>query len=182
MGLETGTKLADLNASWPLGSDPRSEGDDHLRLVKSVLQTDAASLADGGEFATAPTVPDGATGKQVPNADEIPALAGLENVFHDATGGWRIIGTTLECWGSVTPDANGHAFVTFPKVFSAAPNIQAAPSATAVPTTITRSVTWQSLSTAGVSLNVREVQNGGAVLPVAPTIMWHAIGEWDGVS
>lgn len=43
MGLETGTSIAALNALWPLGSDPRSQGDDHLRLIKSVLKNDAAS-------------------------------------------------------------------------------------------------------------------------------------------
>lgn len=38
MGLETGTYVTDLNAAWPLGSDPEAQGDDHLRLVKSVLR------------------------------------------------------------------------------------------------------------------------------------------------
>ncbi len=41
MPLETGTKISDLNAAWPLGSDPKSQGDDHLRLIKAVLQNDA---------------------------------------------------------------------------------------------------------------------------------------------
>jgi hypothetical protein len=45
MGLETGTTIAALNAAWPLGSDLRSQGDDHLRLVKSVVKTDVASKA-----------------------------------------------------------------------------------------------------------------------------------------
>lgn len=37
-GLETGTYVADLVSSNPLGSDGKAQGDDHLRLVKSVLQ------------------------------------------------------------------------------------------------------------------------------------------------
>ena len=41
MGLETGTTIAALNAAWPLGTDPRSQGDDHLRLIKAVVKSDA---------------------------------------------------------------------------------------------------------------------------------------------
>lgn len=38
MGLETGTFISDLNASNPVGaSDPKSQGDDHIRLVKSTI-------------------------------------------------------------------------------------------------------------------------------------------------
>lgn len=39
MGLEVATYLADLNAAWPLGTDQKSTADDHLRLIKTVLQT-----------------------------------------------------------------------------------------------------------------------------------------------
>lgn len=39
MGLETGTKLSDLVMTNPTASDPRSQGDDHLRLIKVVLAT-----------------------------------------------------------------------------------------------------------------------------------------------
>lgn len=38
MGIETSTTIQGLNAAWPLGTDPRSEGDNHLRLTKSVLK------------------------------------------------------------------------------------------------------------------------------------------------
>lgn len=38
MGLESGTSISILDASWPLVSDKRSEGDDHLRLIKAVLK------------------------------------------------------------------------------------------------------------------------------------------------
>ena len=38
MGLEAGTYISDLNASNPVGaSDPKSQGDNHLRLIKSCL-------------------------------------------------------------------------------------------------------------------------------------------------
>lgn len=39
MGLETGNYISDLNADNPEGEDDRSQGDDHIRLVKHVLKT-----------------------------------------------------------------------------------------------------------------------------------------------
>lgn len=46
MGLETGTYISDLNASNPVGaSDPKSQGDDHLRLIKSVILATFPSIA-----------------------------------------------------------------------------------------------------------------------------------------
>ena len=39
MGLETATYITGLTPSWPPSSDFKSQGDDHLRLIKSVLQS-----------------------------------------------------------------------------------------------------------------------------------------------
>lgn len=39
MGLESATYISDLVTTNPLSSDLRKQGDDHLRLIKSVLQT-----------------------------------------------------------------------------------------------------------------------------------------------
>ena len=39
MTVESATYIGDLNASYPAGTDAKSEGDDHLRLIKSVLKT-----------------------------------------------------------------------------------------------------------------------------------------------
>ena len=49
MGLENATNINSLNENNPLGTDPRSQGDDHIRMIKSVLKSDvfAASLANG---------------------------------------------------------------------------------------------------------------------------------------
>lgn len=44
MGLESASFISDLNASWPLGSDPRFQGDDHMRLIKAVLQSQFPNL------------------------------------------------------------------------------------------------------------------------------------------
>ena len=51
MGLETGDTIADLNDAWPLGTDPKSEGDNHIRLVKTVITNDVLSKSAGGTVA-----------------------------------------------------------------------------------------------------------------------------------
>lgn len=51
MGLETGNTIPQLNINWPLGSDPKSQGDDHLRLIKVVLENDVLSKSAGGTVA-----------------------------------------------------------------------------------------------------------------------------------
>lgn len=50
MGLESATYISQLDNTFPLGSDQKSQGDDHLRLIKSVLKNQfpafgAAALA-----------------------------------------------------------------------------------------------------------------------------------------
>ena len=42
MPIETATVAADLNDTYPLGSDPKYEGDNHVRLVKTVLKAEAS--------------------------------------------------------------------------------------------------------------------------------------------
>lgn len=39
MPLESATVISELDPSWPLAGDPTNQGDDHLRLTKSVLQS-----------------------------------------------------------------------------------------------------------------------------------------------
>jgi len=39
MGLETASFISALNSSWPLGTDSGTFGDNHLRLIKSVLKS-----------------------------------------------------------------------------------------------------------------------------------------------
>jgi microcystin-dependent protein len=38
MGLESTTFITGLTSSWPLANDPKKQGDDHIRLIKAVLQ------------------------------------------------------------------------------------------------------------------------------------------------
>ena len=44
MSLESVTHIDDLNSTNPLGTDPRSEGDDHIRNIKTVLLTDFVGI------------------------------------------------------------------------------------------------------------------------------------------
>jgi hypothetical protein len=45
MPLETATYVANLDATSPTPTDPKSQGDDHLRMIKSVLQNSFAGFS-----------------------------------------------------------------------------------------------------------------------------------------
>jgi hypothetical protein len=53
MGVETATFISQLSATNPLGTDPISEGDDQIRLVKEVLQAQFTSLGAAAVTTTA---------------------------------------------------------------------------------------------------------------------------------
>jgi len=40
MAVESATNIPGLNVLWPLGTDAKAEGDDHIRLIKSVLKAE----------------------------------------------------------------------------------------------------------------------------------------------
>ena len=60
MGLETGTQIGDLVPANPLGTDPKSQGDDHLRLIKTCVQ---GSLGNMESFWEIPTIGPGLSQK-----------------------------------------------------------------------------------------------------------------------
>lgn len=63
MGLETGvTKIADLDSTWPLGTDERSAGDDHLRNIKIALKS---LLTDINQIRLGPASLSGQAGKHL---------------------------------------------------------------------------------------------------------------------
>lgn len=74
MGLETGEFIADLVDTNPTGSDPKSQGDDHLRLIKKVLQN---------------TFPDQDAIGQLPEAG---AAEGQTLRWNNSTMGWETTG------------------------------------------------------------------------------------------
>ena len=70
MGLETGSTISSFITSNPTSSDPVNQGDDHLRLVKSVLKAQFPGSAGSG-FAIPITATEA----------EINALHGLTNFY-----------------------------------------------------------------------------------------------------
>lgn len=71
MALETGTYISDLNPLNPTSSDPKAQGDDHLRLIKDALKT------------TFPNV----TGAVTATHAELSLMAGMESAPVQSTGG-----------------------------------------------------------------------------------------------
>ncbi len=63
MSLETATYISDLDTANPVGGDPRSTVDDHLRLIKAALKRTFVAI----------------TGEVVATQDEINFLSGLES-------------------------------------------------------------------------------------------------------
>ncbi len=63
MALESASYISQLVATYPLGSDSKSQGDDHLRLIKNVLKTQFGSLGETAVTTTAEEINilDGAT-------------------------------------------------------------------------------------------------------------------------
>lgn len=77
MGLETGSTISSFITSNPTSSDPVNQGDDHLRLIKSVLKAQFPGAAGNG-FAIPITATEA----------EINALHGLTNFYF--TSGTRM--------------------------------------------------------------------------------------------
>tara|TARA_R110002020_G_scaffold73888_7_gene189521 strand:+ start:3324 stop:4235 length:912 start_codon:yes stop_codon:yes gene_type:complete len=97
--------------------------------------------------------------------------------FHDPAGlaSWRIVGTTLEVWGSGTAAGNGLLTVPFPKTFARVPNIQATPAHTTqrgamldtnTPATVSECTLYAFVPTSGNDAPIE--------------ITYHITGEWDG--
>lgn len=92
MGLETASFLSDLDAANPPGTDLRSQGDNHLRLLKSVLQatfpSQGAEIGKVVDIGAAPiTIDPGADNNKVfalvgnTVVQTLPAGAGLPDGF-----------------------------------------------------------------------------------------------------
>lgn len=50
MGLESGSLISQLVSSNPVSSDPKNQGDDHIRLIKTVLINDAVAKSAVNTF------------------------------------------------------------------------------------------------------------------------------------
>ena len=48
MSVETGNVIANFNAAWPLKGDPKHEGDNHITLIKRILQSQFPGAGGNG--------------------------------------------------------------------------------------------------------------------------------------
>ena len=114
MGLETASYISQLVDTNPTASDPVSQGDDHLRLIKTVLQTQFSGLsgttavtASGAEM----NLVDGCTATTAElNYNDITTLGTSENskTVTQSAGGAIILGSTS---GDQTVDIASHDLV-----------------------------------------------------------------------
>ena len=102
MPIETGTTISQLRNTWPLSGDPILEGDDHIRLIKSILI--AQFPGDIGDGFTKPILStedelnfcQGLTGNiqfqidQILNGGTLPAPTGTVMLFRQSAppAGW----------------------------------------------------------------------------------------------
>ncbi len=108
-------------------------------------------------------------------ADSAGTIASISE-FHDPAGlaSWRIVGSTLECWGAYNTGTSGVG-VGFPKTF--ANNFPRVTLAVLVAGSEPLA-TYQYLSSVGF------YGQGWSLTgtPLSANVSYHAIGEWDGVS
>jgi len=93
MGLETGTYISDLIVTNPEGIDNKSQGDDHIRLIKAVLK------------ATFPNL----TGPVTLTQSEINSLTGSGNDTYVATGQFIPSGVIMMWKGALASIPAGYS-------------------------------------------------------------------------
>ena len=114
MGVETATYISQLSTTNPLGSDPISEGDQQIRLLKTVLQAQFSGLSgttavtsSGSEL----NILDGVTATYAElNYNDITTLGTSEDskAVTQSAGGAIIVGATS---GNQTLDIASHDLV-----------------------------------------------------------------------
>lgn len=128
MPLEIGSTIADLDESWPLGTDNINRGDDHIRLIKAVLKTQFPGglgdgfalpiLADENELNFLQGVTSNIQTQLTTNANAIASLAlalsapvGTRMVFFQAAAptGWTQITTYTNHMMRIVGGAGGGA-------------------------------------------------------------------------
>tara|TARA_R110002020_G_scaffold286190_1_gene501789 strand:- start:276 stop:1145 length:870 start_codon:yes stop_codon:yes gene_type:complete len=93
MTVETATYISQLSATLPLATDPISQGDDHIRLIKEVLQAQFSGLSGTTAVTT--------SGSEMNILDGVTATSTELNYLDITTLG------TSEASKVVTADANG---------------------------------------------------------------------------
>lgn len=118
MSVETASYLSEFNSAWPLGGDFRSEGDNHIRLLKAVLQNTFPNLA--GRFTR--TIAKSATFTQVLGESHVlyNCSATLTiNLLSAATLGNGYLFCVMNSGtGTVTIDPNGAELINGASTFA----------------------------------------------------------------
>lgn len=96
MGLETGTYINSLNSANPLGTDAKSAGDDHLRLIKSTVK------------ATFPNL----TGAVTTTQTELNHVAGVTSAIQTQFSGKQPLHDNLTAEAGLTGAADKLAYYT----------------------------------------------------------------------
>ena len=132
MGLETGSTIASFITSNPTSSDPVNQGDDHLRLIKSVLQAQFPGVGGLG-YATAITTTEAeinalhgftnvgfATGTRMPFAQAAAPTGWTQDTSDNATNRMlRVVNTTGNgIGGSASPILNSTTMVAHTHTFT----------------------------------------------------------------
>ena len=94
MPLETGNTISDLNVLWPLDTDVVLQGDDHLRLIKSILLSQFVADGNGLDLPV------------LANAEEMNFLQGVSSNIQDQLDALDAIlesGTTMVFYQAVAP-------------------------------------------------------------------------------
>jgi hypothetical protein len=117
VALETATYISDLVATNPTASDPKNQGDDHLRLVKSTLQTTFPNVT--GAVTPTHTVLNymlGVTSSVQTQLDAKFAASGTLGADHGGTGVANNVACTTTRVGNfaLTQTLTGITSVTFP--------------------------------------------------------------------
>jgi hypothetical protein len=126
MPLESGTTINALDATWPLQTDPTSQGDDHLRLLKNVLKLQFPGAGGGLDAPVNVTADEfnnlqGSTGNiQAQLDNKLDATSGTAGdlrverleVTESATIAAEIVGSSTIQNGTVTNLNSSTAFIT----------------------------------------------------------------------
>lgn len=111
MPLETGTFIDSLVATNPLGSDAKSAGDDHLRLVKSTLK------------ATFPNINGAVTPTQVELNYVVGVTGALQTQLNgkQASGSYQLSDATLTALAALSVTEGSLIYATGPDTFAVLP-------------------------------------------------------------
>lgn len=95
MALESASYISGLNPAWPAGSDSYHQGDDHIRLIKSVLRTTFPNIT--GPVTATQAQLNGA-GSSMPSGSRIPFFASAAPV------GWTRVDNVYSCLMRLMPN------------------------------------------------------------------------------